>query len=98
ATPESKAMVNLFFAMQDAKSNPDKEEASEVNKIGVLGAGLMGSGIANVSANKGEYRVLLKDQNAEQAAEGKKHIWQDLEKDRKKHIISEFERDRTASL
>jgi 3-hydroxyacyl-CoA dehydrogenase/enoyl-CoA hydratase/3-hydroxybutyryl-CoA epimerase len=98
ATAESQAMVNLFFAMQGAKKNPNKEQAAEVQKIGVLGAGLMGSGIANVSANNGDYRVLLKDQNAAQAAEGKKHIWQDLESDRKKHIISSFERDRIASL
>ncbi|WP_372638522.1 fatty acid oxidation complex subunit alpha FadJ [Fodinibius sp.] len=98
ATPESQAMVNLFFAMQGAKKNPAAEKAEPVQKIGVLGAGLMGSGIADVSANKGQYRILLKDQNAEQAVEGKKHIWRDLEKKRKKKIISSFERDRISSL
>ncbi|HEX6983409.1 MAG TPA: fatty acid oxidation complex subunit alpha FadJ [Balneolaceae bacterium] len=97
ATKESKAMVNLFFAMQAAKKNPLKDKAVEVKKIGVLGAGLMGSGIADVSANNG-YRVLLKDQDLEAAAGGKKSIWNNLENKRRKRIISSFERDRTAGL
>lgn len=97
ATSESKALVNLFFAMQGAKNNPQKGKAKNIDKIGVLGAGLMGSGIADVSVNNG-YRVLLKDQSVEQAAKGKKAVWSDLESKRKKHIISEFERDRISSL
>lgn len=97
ATPESKALVNMFFAMQGAKKNPDEDIARDVRKIGVLGAGLMGSGIAEVSVNN-DYRVLLKDQSAEQAVNGKKSIWESLEKKRKKHIISSFERDRISSL
>lgn len=97
ATPESKALVNMFFAMQSAKKNPDDDKAVEVKKIGILGAGLMGSGIADVSANN-DYRVLLKDQSADQAVKGKKSIWEDLEKKRKKKIISSFERDRISSL
>jgi 3-hydroxyacyl-CoA dehydrogenase/enoyl-CoA hydratase/3-hydroxybutyryl-CoA epimerase len=96
ATPESEALVNLFFAMQGAKKNPHKEQAKEISKIGVLGAGLMGSGIADVSANN-EYRVLLKDQEIKPAVKGKKSIWENLDKKRKKRIISKFERDRIAS-
>lgn len=97
ATPESKALVNLFFAMQGAKKNPVEDLAVNIQKIGVLGAGLMGSGIADVSVNN-DYRVLLKDQSIEQAAEGKKSIWDSLEDKRKKHIISSFERDQISSL
>lgn len=97
ATPESEALVNMFFAMQSAKSNPEEEQAEDIEKMSVIGAGLMGSGIADVSANN-EYRVLLKDQSVDQAAEGKKAIWEGLEKKHSKHIISSFERDRIASL
>jgi len=97
ATPESEAMVNLFFAMQGAKKNPNKKKSVDVRKIGVLGAGLMGSGIADVSVNN-DFRVLLKDQSIKQAAKGKQSIWEDLEGKRKKHIISSFERDRISSL
>lgn len=97
ATDESKALVNLFFAMQGAKKNPRKEEAANVQKIGVIGAGLMGSGIADVSAGN-DFRILLKDRKIEQAAEGKKEVWNRLEEQRKKNIISRFERDRVSSL
>ena len=97
ATSESKALVNLFFAMQGAKKNPLGEQAREVHKIGVLGAGLMGSGIAEVSLDN-DYRILLKDQDIESAAKGKKSIWKNLDKKASKNIISTFERDRKSSL
>lgn len=97
ATRESKNLVNLFFAMQGAKKNPYSEQARDLRKIGVLGAGLMGSGIADVSVNNG-LRVLLKDQNVEQAAKGKEIIWDNLQEKVDKRIISTFERDRTSSL
>jgi len=97
ATPESKNLVNLFFAMQGAKKNPQSDLARPIEKIGVLGAGLMGSGIADVSANN-DLRVLLKDQTAEQASKGKQSIWENLQEKAKKRIISQFERDRISSL
>lgn len=97
ATPQSKALVNLFFGMQGAKKNPSADRARTVDKIGVLGAGLMGSGIADVSANN-DFRVLLKDQTVEQAAEGKRAVWEDLDEKAGKGIISEFERDRVGGL
>lgn len=97
ATEESKALVNLFFAMQGAKKNPEEEKAWDVEKIGVLGAGLMGSGIADVSVNN-DYRVLLKDQEIEPAAKGEQSIWKDLDEKVNKGIISPFERDRISGL
>ncbi|HLR31362.1 MAG TPA: 3-hydroxyacyl-CoA dehydrogenase NAD-binding domain-containing protein [Fodinibius sp.] len=98
ATPESQAMINLFFAMQGAKNHPAADKARKIRKIGVLGAGLMGSGIAGASASNGGYRVLLKDQHTQEAIEGKSHIWKGLEKKRKKKILSSFDRDRISSL
>jgi len=97
ATKESRALVNLFFAMNDTKKNPFKDRVQDVSKIGVLGAGLMGSGIADVSINKGKYSVLLKDRDLESAAKGEQGIWADLNKKSKKRIITEFERDLIAS-
>ncbi len=97
ATHESRALVNLFFAMNNAKKNPYKDLIKPVDKIGVLGAGLMGSGIADVSINKGEYSVLLKDRDLESASKGEQGIWEDLNKKSKKRIITKFERDEIAS-
>lgn len=97
ATHESRALVNLFFAMNNAKKNPQKDLVKPVNKIGVLGAGLMGSGIADVSINKGRYSVLLKDRDLESASKGEQVIWEDLNKKSEKRIITKFERDEIAS-
>ncbi|GAB5410148.1 MAG: 3-hydroxyacyl-CoA dehydrogenase NAD-binding domain-containing protein [Balneolaceae bacterium] len=97
ATSESRALVNLFFGMTDAKRNPLAKKVKPVNTIGVLGAGLMGSGIADVSINKGGYSILLKDQTLEAAAKGEQVIWNALNQKVKKRIITPFERDRLSS-
>ena len=97
ATQESRNLVNLFFGMNASKKVPNSDLVKPVKKIGVLGAGLMGSGIAEVSVDKGDYRVLLKDQTIENAAQGEKEIWKSLNEKADKKIISEFERDQTAS-
>lgn len=97
ATPESRALVNLFFGMTSAKKNPLEDKVKSIQTIGVLGAGLMGSGIADVSINKGGYSVLLKDQTLEAASKGEKVIWDALNEKSKKRIITSFERDQLAS-
>ncbi len=92
-TPESKALVSLFFAKQGAEKNPLQDQARAVRTVGVLGAaGLMGAGIAQVSAENG-YNVLLKDQDFAHAAQGRKHIWERLSRKAGKGILSDFERD-----
>jgi len=95
-TPESRALVNLFFAMTDARKNPYYDLKRAVNKIAVLGAGLMGSGITEVSLNH-DCHVWLKDQTIEQSVEGKKVIADNYGNRVKKKIISGFERDEAIS-
>ncbi|TNE68768.1 fatty acid oxidation complex subunit alpha FadJ [bacterium] len=90
---ESKALVNLFFGMTEAKKNPWAEHVKPVKKIGMLGAGLMGSGIAQVSAENGGYEVILKDRDLESAAKGYQSIYKDINKKTKKRIIKKFEED-----
>ena len=90
-TPESKALRHLFFAKGASEKNPLKKKAKEVKTIGILGAGLMGSGIGHVSAQNG-YNVLLKDMKLEFAAKGKGAIHKDISK-RVKKGMSAFERD-----
>lgn len=97
ATTESRALVELFFAMTGAKNNPQKESVRPVKNIGVLGAGLMGSGIADVSINKGDFQVILKDRDLEAAAKGEQTIYDDLQKKVKKRIITTSDRDQTMS-
>jgi len=89
-------LIRIFFNMTALKKNPLKERAKPVRKIGVLGAGLMGAGIANVSAVKG-MEVLLKDISYEALGQGEKSIWNDLDRKVRKGGYSSFQRDQIFS-
>jgi 3-hydroxyacyl-CoA dehydrogenase/enoyl-CoA hydratase/3-hydroxybutyryl-CoA epimerase len=64
-----------FFAMNEAKKGKSKPvgfETYKIGKLGVLGAGMMGAGIAYSSALAG-MQVVLKDVSKEAAEKGKKY-------------------------
>ena len=73
-TPEAKNQIStFFFAMNKVNggaSRPQGIEPTSVKKVGVLGAGMMGQGIAYVSAMAG-IEVILKDISKEAAEKGK---------------------------
>lgn len=62
-TPESEQLRNLFFAVTEMKKEQGVEgvEPAKINKVGVLGGGLMGGGIAFVTATKAKLPVRIKD-------------------------------------
>ena len=64
---ESIQLRALFFAMTEIKNTQEVNgvKPKDINKIGVLGGGLMGGGIAFVSATKANVPVRLKDISAE---------------------------------
>lgn len=66
-TSESNALRNIFFATTEMKKESGVADVSaeKVNKVGVLGGGLMGGGIAFVSATKAKIPVRIKDINAQ---------------------------------
>ncbi len=70
----AKNMIQAFFfdlqAINSGKSRPDGIGKMPIHKIGVLGAGMMGAGIAYVSAKAG-FDVVLKDVTLEAAEKGK---------------------------
>ncbi|WIM85998.1 3-hydroxyacyl-CoA dehydrogenase NAD-binding domain-containing protein [Candidatus Mycobacterium wuenschmannii] len=70
----AKNMIQAFFmdlqTINGGGSRPDGIEKVKIHKIGVLGAGMMGAGIAYVSAKAG-YEVVLKDVSIEAAEKGK---------------------------
>ena len=96
-TPESQALVQLFFAMTAARKNPAKNLARPVNRLGILGAGLMGAGIAEVTLPR-DIRVFIKDVDAEALGRGEKTVWKSLDKGVKRRIRTSFERDRLMAL
>jgi 3-hydroxyacyl-CoA dehydrogenase/enoyl-CoA hydratase/3-hydroxybutyryl-CoA epimerase len=75
-SPEAGAMIrSLFVSMQELNKGarrPAGAASSTLKKIGVLGAGLMGAGIAYVSAQAG-LDVVLIDRDQEAADKGKAH-------------------------
>lgn len=73
-TPEARALIHLFFAQTAAKKNPWGAKAREVKAVGVLGAGLMGSGIAEVSAANG-LDVYMKDRDLALSLKGKHAVY-----------------------
>jgi 3-hydroxyacyl-CoA dehydrogenase/enoyl-CoA hydratase/3-hydroxybutyryl-CoA epimerase len=95
-SPQSRELVQIFLSMTALKKNTGKDLVRPVRKISILGAGLMGSGIANVSATNG-MEVLLKDISHEAVGKGEKAIWQDLNGKVKKKALTPFQRDLTFS-
>ncbi len=73
-TDVARNMITTFFfglnKVNSGASRPVDVEKSRVNKVGVLGAGMMGQGIAYVSAMAG-IEVILKDVSQESADRGK---------------------------
>jgi len=75
-SPEAAAMIrSLFLSMQELNKGarrPAEVPAQPIKKIGVLGAGFMGAGIAYVSALAG-IDVVLIDRDQQSADKGKAH-------------------------
>jgi 3-hydroxyacyl-CoA dehydrogenase/enoyl-CoA hydratase/3-hydroxybutyryl-CoA epimerase len=73
ATAVSRQLVFLFFASSALKKDPGVEPPAppprEVHKLGVLGAGFMGAGIASVAVQQGTL-VRLKDTDTARVGKG----------------------------
>ena len=73
-TPQAKNQISTFFfgmnKVNGGASRPQEVEPQQTKKVGILGAGMMGQGIAYVSAMAG-IEVVLKDISQEAADKGK---------------------------
>ena len=82
-SPVAKNMIrSLFFFMQEANKlarRPKDVPAQKYTKIGMLGAGMMGAGIAHAAATAG-LEVVLLDSTKENAEKGKTYSAKLLEK------------------
>ncbi|MDO8862855.1 3-hydroxyacyl-CoA dehydrogenase NAD-binding domain-containing protein [Haliea sp. E1-2-M8] len=100
-TPVAKNMIStFFFAMNRSNrggSRPQAVPPQSVAKVGVLGAGMMGQGIAYVSAMAG-IQVVLKDISLEAAETGKAYSEALLAKRVQRGKMSEEKRQQVLEL
>ncbi|MDT0215666.1 3-hydroxyacyl-CoA dehydrogenase NAD-binding domain-containing protein [Rothia sp. ARF10] len=93
---ESTAMIQAFFfdlqAINSGALRPAGVERRRVTRVGILGAGMMGAGIAHACATSG-IDVVLKDVRLEGAEKGKAHTAALLDAKVAKGRLSEDERD-----
>ncbi|GAA0203614.1 fatty acid oxidation complex subunit alpha FadJ [Kangiella japonica] len=97
---EAKALISVFFATTELKKDNGVDsdaEPADIRKVGVLGGGLMGSGIAYVSVDKAKKQVRIKDVKPEGVNGALNYSWNIISKKMKKRIISPSEARHTMS-
>lgn len=98
-TPQSVALRSIFFATNEMKKDRGANAAPrEIKSVGVLGGGLMGGGIAFVTASRGGLPVRIKDIKPEGINHAMKYSWDLLSKSVNRRHIRPAERQRQMAL
>ncbi|MDX1656524.1 MAG: 3-hydroxyacyl-CoA dehydrogenase NAD-binding domain-containing protein, partial [Candidatus Competibacteraceae bacterium] len=93
-SPQADRLIELFFAANALKTEPWVEaKPSPVAKVGVLGGGLMGAGIALVTAHRAARVVRLKDRDHQGVGHGLAHIHRQLTGRVSRRRMTPLERD-----
>ena len=98
--PSSSAMIRSLFinkeALEKGANRPDVPD-QKVQKVGILGAGMMGAGIALVSALAG-IEVVLIDREQEAADKGKAYTTAHLDKGIARKKVTEEKKEKVLGL
>ena len=96
-SPEAAQLMNIFFATTAMKKETGVDDPSvkprEVDRVGMLGAGLMGAGIAYVTADRAGIPVRLKDRDEAGVAGGLKYVRKLLDQRVERKRITKMDRE-----
>jgi 3-hydroxyacyl-CoA dehydrogenase/enoyl-CoA hydratase/3-hydroxybutyryl-CoA epimerase len=98
---EARELMGLFFAQNELKKDSGVAEPNieprKLKRIGVLGAGLMGAGVAYVTAVNAKLPVRLKDRDERSLGHGVAHLHELFVERARSRRLSDFERDRESA-
>jgi 3-hydroxyacyl-CoA dehydrogenase/enoyl-CoA hydratase/3-hydroxybutyryl-CoA epimerase len=99
-TPESASLRSLFFATTQMKKENGVEGVApaKLTKVGVLGGGLMGGGIAFVTATKAGLPARIKDIRPEGIANAIKYSYDLLNKKVKRRFMAKSQMQKQLAL
>ncbi|XP_068965504.1 trifunctional enzyme subunit alpha, mitochondrial [Bombus flavifrons] len=95
-TSQCRGLTSLFFGQTACKKNRFGAPKSAVKKIAVVGAGLMGAGIVQVSIDKG-FDVIMKDTNEAGLYRGFNQVQKGLDTAVKRKKYSNVQKDKYLS-
>ncbi|WP_260258903.1 fatty acid oxidation complex subunit alpha FadJ [Vibrio intestinalis] len=88
-TNQSKALRSIFFATTEMKKeNGADAEPHAINRVAVLGGGLMGAGISHVTVAKAKLPARIKDVSNDGVLNALNYNYKLFEKQKKRRILS----------
>ncbi len=94
-TPQARQLMNLHFAITALKKEPAVADSGvkpgSIRKVGILGAGLMGAGIAYVTADRAQTPVRLKDRDVASLSRGLAYIDRLIQQRLQRRSLTPFE-------
>ncbi len=96
-TPEAANLMSIFFATTALKKDSGVDDPSvkprPIDKVGMLGAGLMGAGIAYVTTASAKIPVRLKDRDSDGVLAGLRYIRKIIDGQLQRKRLTEREAD-----
>jgi len=100
-SPQAKALISIFFASQDLKKDSGidtRVKPRPVDKVAVLGGGLMGGGIATVNTTRAGVTTRIKEVDDAGVARGLGYVSKNLQSQVKRRRMRRRQADKAIQL